>query len=325
MNTPVIETQGLTRYFGNKRIVAPLDLRVPRGSIFGFLGRNGAGKSTTIRMLMGLLEPTRGSSRVLGEDSRNLSPQTRARIGYLAEGHHVYGWMSIGECAKFQASFYAHWNDAIFRGVIRHFGLEPAMKAGNLSRGQRAGLGLALTLAPEPELLILDDPALGLDPVARRSLLQSMLFVARGEGRTILFSSHLLSDVERVADHIAVLDNGVLRANCSLDTFRERVRQFVLHFAGDVPPLPPLPGLLQSFRTPGEIALTFANYDQSIAARLETLGAFRIEEVPLSLEDAFISYLSERGEKSFFLEENGADGKVQNNVPNQTPIKEAAR
>jgi ABC-2 type transport system ATP-binding protein len=326
MNEPVIETRDLTRYFGKKQIVAPLNFSVPRGSIFGFLGRNGAGKSTTIRMLLGLLEPTRGSSTVLGEDSRRLSPQTRARIGYLAEGHHVYGWMSVAECAKFQSSFYTHWNDKVFQGIVRHFNLEPAMKAGNLSRGQRAGLCLALTLAPEPELLILDDPALGLDPVARRSLLQSMLFVARGEGRTILFSSHLLSDVERVADHIAVLDNGVLRANCPLETFRESVRQFVLHFASEVPVLPPLPGLLQSFRTPGEIALTFANFDEATMARLEALGAFRIEEVPLSLEDAFISYLSERGEKSFFLEENGADGIVQTTrTDSEEQSKEVAR
>lgn len=325
MNEAVIETRNLTRYFGKKQIVAPLNLTVPRGSIFGFLGRNGAGKSTTIRMLMGLLEPTRGTSQVLGEDSQNLSPQTRARIGYLAEGHHVYGWMTIAECARFQKSFYAHWNERIFQGVIRHFNLEMTMKAGNLSRGQRAGLCLALTLAPEPELLILDDPALGLDPVARRSLLQSMLFVSRGEGRTILFSSHLLSDVERVADHIAILDGGVLRANCPLDTFRESVRQFVLHFAGEVPILPPLPGLLQSFRTPGEISLTFANFNDDLMAGLESLGAFRIEEVPLSLEDAFISYLSDRGEKSFFLQENGADGELNNLNTRTEKTQEALR
>lgn len=327
MQEPVIETRHLTRYFGKKQVVAPLNLSVPRGSIFGFLGRNGAGKSTTIRMLLGLLEPTRGNSTVLGEDSQKLSPQTRARIGYLAEGHHVYGWMNLAECARFQSASFTHWNDKIFDGVIRHFGLEPGQKAGNLSRGQRAGLCLALTLAPEPELLILDDPALGLDPVARRSLLQSMLFVARGEGRTILFSSHLLSDVERVADYIAILDGGVLRAQCPLDRFRDSVRQFVLHFAGEVPILPPLPGLLQSFRTPGEIALTFANFNDDLMGQLETLGAFRIEEVPLSLEDAFISYLSDRGEKSFFLQENGADGALlpTNEKPQNQKSEEVSR
>ena len=301
MADTVLETRGLTRYFGSKKIVDSLDLSVPRGSIFGFLGRNGAGKSTTIRMLLGLIEPTRGESTILGHPSLQLPPEVRARIGYLAEGHHVYGWMSVRECGAFQKAFYPHWNATIFDGVIRHFGLDPKATAGNLSRGQRAGLCLALTLAPEPELLILDDPALGLDPVARRSLLQSMIYVTRGDNRTILFSSHLLSDVERVADHIAVLHDGTLRANCSLDAFRDRVKQVVLHFATRAPQLPPLPGLLQSFRTDRELSLSFANYDEETERALKSLGAARMEIVPLSLEDAFISYLGERGEKSFFL------------------------
>ncbi len=175
---------------------------MPAGSIYGFLGRNGMGKTTTIRILLGLEEPTRGGTRVFGEDSRRLRPETRARIGYLPEGHHVYGWMTVRECGQFQAAFFPKWNQHIFDVVITHFRLTPKMKAGHLSRGQRAGLCLAMTLAPEPELLVLDDPALGLDPVARRSLLQSMLYVTRQPNRTILFSSHLLSDVERVADRI---------------------------------------------------------------------------------------------------------------------------
>ena len=303
MTDYVIETHGLTRYFGSKRVVDSLDIAVPRGSIFGFLGRNGAGKSTTIRILLGLMQATRGSATVLGHDSRNLTPEVRARIGYLAEGHHVYGLMTVRECGNFQASFYPKWNDEIFQGVVDHFGLSPKAHAGDLSRGQRAGLCLALTLAPEPELLILDDPALGLDPVARRSLLQSMIYVTRSADRTILFSSHLLSDVERVADHIAVLDGGVLRANCSLETFRSHVRQFVLRFPGKTPPVPQLPGLLQAFRTEDEMSLTFANYEEETDRVLHALGAERVEPVPLSLEDAFISYLGERGEKSFFLQD----------------------
>lgn len=303
MSDFVIETRGLTRYYGRRRVVAPLDLAVPRGSIFGFLGRNGAGKSTTIRMLLGLVEPTRGSAMLLGHDSANLPPDVRARVGYLAEGHHVYEWMSVRECGQWQSRFYPRWNEGLYQGVLEHFRLKPNTLAKNLSRGERAGLCLALTLAPEPELLILDDPALGLDPVARRSLLQSMLYVTRGADRTIFFSSHLLSDVERVADHIAVLDGGVLRASCTVDTFRDRVRQVVLHFAGVAPTLPPIPGLLHSFRTRDELVLTLANPDAETDRALRSLGASRIETVPMGLEEAFIDYLGERGEKSFFLEE----------------------
>ena len=303
-NENVIETHGLTRYFGQRCIVDSLDLVVPRGCIFGFLGRNGAGKSTTIRMLLGLLPPTRGSSSVLGCGSGALPPQARARIGYLAEGHHVYGWMSAAECGRFQSAFYPRWNDKIFGSVLAHFGLKPSAKAGDLSRGERAGLCLALTLAPQPELLILDDPALGLDPVARRSLLQSMIYLTRNADQTVFFSSHLLSDVERVADRIAVLDGSQLRADCSLETFRGRVRQFVLSFDGPPPPLPPLPGLLQSFRAGNEVTATFAAADPAeTERRLAQLSASRITPVPLGLEDAFVSYLSERGEKSYFLQD----------------------
>jgi ABC-2 type transport system ATP-binding protein len=300
----VIETRGLTRYYGRRCVVDSLDLTVPRGCIFGFLGRNGAGKSTTIRMLLGLVAPTRGSASVLGHDSAALPPEVRARIGYLAEGHHVYGWMSVAECGRFQAAFYPKWNDRIFHSVLGHFGLKPRARAGDLSRGERAGLCLALTLAPQPELLILDDPALGLDPVARRGLLQSMIYLTRNADQTVFFSSHLLSDVERVADRIAVLDGSLLRADCTLETFHRRVRQYVLTFPGAPPDtLLPLPGLLQTFRAGREVTLTLVSDDPGIERRLATLGAERIESVPLGLEDAFVSYLSDRGEKSYFLDE----------------------
>ncbi len=258
------------------------------------------GKTTTIRILLGIEEPTRGSTRVFGEDSSRLSPATRARIGYLPEGHHVYGWMTVRECGRFQASFFPNWNQDVFEAVITHFRLEPKMKAGHLSRGQRAGVCLALTLAPEPELLVLDDPALGLDPVARRGLLQSMLYVTRQPHRTILFSSHLLSDVERVADRIVVLDGGTLRADCTVEMFRERLRHYVLTFRDTPPAPPPLPGLLESFRTDRELLITLANVTPEVEARIAELRPESIEQVEMTLEDAFVSYVGERGEKTFF-------------------------
>ena len=301
--TPTIEIAHLTKFYGTREIVRDLNLSVPSGCIYGFLGRNGMGKTTTIRVLLGLEDPTRGQTRIFGEDSRRLSPEARARIGYLPEGHHVYGWMTVKECGSFQASFFPRWNQDIFESVITHFRLTPKMKAGHLSRGQRAGLCLAMTLAPEPELLVLDDPALGLDPVARRSLLQSMLYVTRQPNRTILFSSHLLSDVERVADRIAVLDGGVMRADCTVEHFRERLRHYVLTFRDQPPPTPDMPGLLESFRTDRELALTVANPTSETEDWLAALQPESMEPAEMTLEDAFISYVGERGEKTFFLRE----------------------
>jgi len=302
---PVIQTRGLTKYYGSNAAVYELNLDVPRGCVFAFLGRNGSGKTTTIRMLMGLAQPTRGTGAILGHDIRTLPPEIRARIGYLTEEHQLYGWMNVKECGEFQSKFFPKWNDRIFRGIMGHFNLKPTAKVKDLSRGERAGLCLALTLAPEPELLMLDDPGLGLDPVARRALVESMIFLTRKSDRTIFFSSHHLSDVERVSDYIAVFDRSVLRACCPLETFQQSVRQVRLRFSGAPPPLPRVPGLLQAIRTENELRVTCAHYNGEADKILRALMPTEMETIPLGLEDAFISYLGERGEKSFILSEMG--------------------
>jgi ABC-2 type transport system ATP-binding protein len=305
----VLETRGLTRYFGSRKAVDGVTMSVPRGSVFAFLGRNGSGKTTTIRMLLGLLEPTRGSSTVLGHDSQRLPPEARARIGYMSESHTLYNWMTVRQCGEYQAQFYPRWNERIFQAVVGHFSLDPRAKAAQLSRGERAGLSLAMTLAPEPELLMLDDPALGLDPVARRSLLESMIYVTRDQGRTIFFSSHLLEDVERVADHMAILTGSVLRACCPVETFRSHVRQFLLRYTGNVVPpaqLPAIPGLLHARRSLGELRLTISAVSEQTQHLLRTLGASSVEEAPVAFDDALIGYLGDRGERRFFLEDTTA-------------------
>ncbi len=298
----VIQTKGLTRYFGNRPALQEMTLSVPRGSVFAFLGRNGAGKSTTIRMLLGLLEPTRGSVSILGHDSASLPPQLRARIGYMAENHPVFGWMRVGQCAGFQKRFYRHWNEEIFAAVIDHFSIDPRTRAGHLSHGQRAGLCLAMTLAPEPELLVLDDPDTGLDPVARRALLEAMIYFTRNRDRTIFFSSHLLDDVERVSDHIAVLDRSILRCCCSVETFRDRVRRLVARFPGQpLAPVPAIAGLLQVSQRENELSLVVANANGRTHQQLESLGATSVEEQEISLEDALIAYVGRGREKSYLL------------------------
>jgi ABC-2 type transport system ATP-binding protein len=303
---PVIRTRNLTRYFGDKAAVLDMSISVARGSVFAFLGRNGSGKSTAIRMMLGLLEPTRGSVTILGYDSGELPPAARASIGYMAENHPVFSWMRVEQCASFQRAFYAHWNHDIFAAVIDHFSIDQRVKAGHLSHGQRAGLCLAMTLAPEPELLVLDDPDTGLDPVARRALLEAMLYFTRSGDRTIFFSSHLLDDVERVADYIAVLDRSVLRACVSVETFRARVRQYLVRFPSSPPqPLPAVAGLLQVARIDNELALVVANPNSQMHKQLDSLGALVVDEQPISLEDALIAYVGRRGEKSFLLKNLG--------------------
>ena len=298
----VIEARGLTRYFGLKCAVDSVSFQVPRGSVFAFIGRNGAGKTTTIRMILGLLEPTRGTSRILGYQSMSLPPEARARIGYMAEGHPVYAWMRVGQYAGFQRGFYPHWNQQIFTRVIDYFAISPSIRAGHLSHGQRAGLHLAMTLAIEPEILMLDDPATGLDPSARRSLLEAMIYFTRSRERTIFFSTHLLDDVERVADYVAVLDYSVLRVCCNADTFRERVRRLVARFPAEPPrELPAIPGLLRVTRSDNELSLIVANPSRTVECDLEAAGALAVDEQTISLEDALIAHVGRQGDKSLLL------------------------
>jgi ABC-2 type transport system ATP-binding protein len=305
----VIRIDGLTRYFGKTCAVDGLTLNVPRGSVFALLGRNGSGKSTLVRMLLGLLPPTRGSATIMGDDCRDIRPQTRGKIGYVAEGHPLIDWMRVRDLAGFQRSFYPAWDQKIFDAVIGHFGLASGSRARNLSRGQRAGLSLALVLAARPEMLVMDDPAMGLDPVARRALLEAMILVTRDAGHTIFFTSHELADVERVADHIAILDQSVLRVSAPVDVFRARLRRLALSFSrGESPPTPAIRGLLRSRREGDELILTLVDGDQpaertAVDAAVAALGAASVREVPLSLEDAVIAYLGHRDERPSLLQE----------------------
>ena len=209
--------------------------------------------------------------------------------------------MPASQCQAFQSSFYATWKSDLFHAVLDHFGLSETQRARDLSRGQRAGLCLALTLAPEPSLLVLDDPALGLDPVARRNFLESMIYVTRSQGRTVFFSSHLMADVERVADHVAILHEGVLRVACPIETFRSRVKRFVLRFDHGPPDLPKIRGLLHHLRAADHVQLTIANADDQTQSIITALGASSVEEVAISLEDAFIDFLGDRRERGTFM------------------------
>ena len=298
---PVIQTRGLTRYFGSKAAVYELDLDVPSRLRVRVPRPQRLRQNHHHSMLMGLVQPTRGSGSVLGQDIRKLTPEIRARIGYLTEEHQLYTWMKVKECGEFQSAFFPRWNDKLFRGIIGHFGLKPAARVKDLSRGERAGLCLALTLAPDPELLILDDPGLGLDPVARRMLVESMIYLTRKSDRTIFFSSHDLSDVERVADYIAVFDRSVLRACCPLEKFQESIHQVRLTFDGSPPPLPNVPGLLQAIRADGELRVTCVHYNGETEKILRSLSPTLMETVPLGLEEAFINYLGDRGGKNLHI------------------------
>lgn len=285
-----IVTERLTKHYGGRRVVDSLDLRVPRGSVYGLLGLNGAGKSTAIKMLMGMVRPDSGRAMLLSEDSESLTTATRARIAYLAEGHPLYGWMTIDDAVKFTRAFYPRWNDTLVDQILDHFELRRKQKFRRLSRGQQAQVSLALAVAPDPELLVLDDPTLGLDTVVRRDFLESLIQIIQRQGRTILFSSHILGDVERVADRIGVMVGGVLRVDCRTEVFRESVRKLVLEFAGYPPDAPVVPRMISSRLVGKNLELVLVGYDDAQREAVEALRPLSIEVLDLNLEDAFIEY-----------------------------------
>jgi ABC-2 type transport system ATP-binding protein len=285
-----ISTHGLTKYYGSRCVVNTLDLTVPVGSVYGLLGRNGSGKSTTIKMLMGLVKPDRGGATLLGEDIRALTPQTRGRIAYIAEGHPFHRWMTIGEAVNFTRSFYSHWNSDLLDQILDHFALPRRAKIRRLSNGQRAQVSLALAVAPDPELLILDDPTLGLDTVVRRDFLESLIQIIQRQGRTILISSHILADVERVADRIGIMMDGVLRVDCPTDYFKMSLRKIVLEFVGEPPVFPGCDGLVSTWRVANRLEVVIVGYSQRHEQIVESLSPLSIDTIELNLEDAFIEY-----------------------------------
>jgi ABC-2 type transport system ATP-binding protein len=228
MNEPAIDLQAVYKSFRSTDVLRGVTLQVARGKTFAFLGRNAAGKSTTIRLLLGLLKRDDGAIRVLGLDPQRDPLALRRRVGYLAEDQTMYGWMRVEEILRFVAPFYPTWDHDLALRYVRDFELPARTRIKHLSKGQNVRLGLVLALAHRPEVVILDDPALGLDPIMRKQFNRDLITHLQGEGRTVFYSSHLLYEVEPVADEVAILDGGRIIRQADTETLRRDVKQIIL-------------------------------------------------------------------------------------------------
>ena len=228
MNEMAVELDGVCKSFGRTQVLRGVTLRVERGKTFAFLGRNASGKTTTIRLLLGLLKRDEGTVRVLGLDPQQEPLELRRNVGYLAEDQTMYGWMRVDEILRFVAPFYPTWDHELALRYVRDFELPPRTKIKHLSKGQNVRLGLVLALAHRPDLVILDDPALGLDPIMRKQFNRDLITHLQGEGRTVFYSSHLLYEVEPVADEVAILEQGRILRQADTETLRRDVKQIAL-------------------------------------------------------------------------------------------------
>ncbi|MBN2588449.1 MAG: ABC transporter ATP-binding protein [Sedimentisphaerales bacterium] len=288
MDDYVIKIENLVKYFDGRCILDGINLNVPRGCIYGLLGRNGIGKTTIIRILLGLDFPTRGQTFLLDNDSRNLTSKIRGKIGCVSEGHNLVQNYKVSRLIKLCKGLSLKWNDEFFEHLIEAFRLPLDRKVKDLSMGMRAQLNLALAMAIEPELLILDDPTLGLDTVARRQFLELAIELIQKEERTILFSSHILSDVERVADRIGILSAGKLIVDCTQEELKNRVKKLRIIFTGNPPADLYMTGIVNQKVDGRELVLTVANWNSEKKAILETFQPSSCTEIPMTLEDIFI-------------------------------------
>ena len=220
MSESVINVLDLSRRFGATTALASVSLSLPRGAVYGLVGENGAGKTTLIKHILGLLRAESGSVRVFGLDPVADPVGVLSRIGYLSEEHDLPGWMRVDEVIRYSRAFYPAWDDGYAEELRQTFALDRTAKVGNLSKGQKARMGLLIALAYRPELLVLDEPSSGLDPVVRRDILGAVMRTIADEGRTVLFSSHLLDEVEEVADHVTMISQGMIVLSAPLDAIK---------------------------------------------------------------------------------------------------------
>jgi ABC-2 type transport system ATP-binding protein len=279
--------EGLTRRYGSEVAVDNLHLTVRRGTVLGLLGPNGAGKSTTLRMIMGLLRPTTGTVRVLGLDPFQTPSQVRQQIGYVPEAPQIYRWMTVREVLRFCRALYVGWKDQQAEMLLDTFQLPASRRVRQLSKGMLAKLSLVIALAHEPQLLILDEPLSGLDPLARDEFLDGVLQGLCGGERTVVFSSHQLDEVNRLSDTVAVLHAGRLLTHCPLDELRSAKRVRAVLHDGRLPIETPRETVWQQVNR-REWSLTMHPFSNEVLERLQATNPIqRVDVDDLSLDDIF--------------------------------------
>jgi ABC-2 type transport system ATP-binding protein len=291
MRESIIDVSALTRRFGARTALAEVSLSIPRGAVYGLVGANGAGKTTLIKHILGLLRAESGSVRVFGLDPVADPVGVLSRIGYLSEENDLPGWMRVDELIRYSRAFYPGWNDGYAEELRQTFGLDPALKVRNLSKGQKARLGLLIALAYRPELLVLDEPSSGLDPIVRRDILGAILRTIADEGRTVLFSSHLLEEVEQVADHVTMISKGTIALSAPLNVIKQSHRCLTVRFAESHARPPVVAGVLRWDGGGQEWTAVCGERADELRSAVGGWGASVIAERVPSLDEVFVAHV----------------------------------
>jgi len=300
-----ISTKNLTKQFGKKLALNDLTLNIPQGGIHAIVGSNGAGKSTLFRLLLGFDTPTTGSSTLLGDPSDQISAKVRGQVGYVNEEHTLPGWMKVAAVKELQQSFYPNWNHDIYNKVIAYFDVDPKQKVAGLSRGERAGFNLSMALAQRPSLLILDEPTLGLDVVARQSFLEALMFAETEEAMTTIYCSHQMEEIERIAEQLIIMEKGRLINNSTPEDFCARVSCWAADWdaigrnigSKDAS----IPGFLSHREIDGQQHILVVDQGDDFGDFLKAQGAQDIAQLPVNLERAVNAFLTANHNKPVAL------------------------
>jgi ABC-2 type transport system ATP-binding protein len=287
----VVAVTNLSRHFGTKTALNDVTLTVPRGCVFGLVGENGAGKSTLIRHLLGLWRAETGRVSVFGIDPVVDPVGVLSRVGYLSEQPDLPEWMRVSELLRYTQAFYPRWESAYAGELLRRFGLDHGARVRTLSKGQRARLGLIVAEAHRPDLLILDEPSSGLDPIVRRDILEAIIRTVTDEGRTVVFSSHLLDEVERVSDHVAMLHAGTLALCARLDEVKARHRRISLRFDTPRATAPEFAGALRVEGAGREWTVIADAKRTHVPAAAQHLRAVIVEDADATLDEIFVAHV----------------------------------
>jgi ABC-2 type transport system ATP-binding protein len=286
----VIECNNLTHYYGKKMVYENLNIHVRDGSILGLLGKNGAGKTTTINILNGFLQPRSGECLIYGENSQHLTPATKARIGFLIEGHIQYTFMNIHQIEKFYSGFYINWRPAPYWELMSKLKVSPTQKISTMSCGQRSQVALGLILAQNPDLLILDDFSMGLDPGYRRLFIDYLREYAKSENKTIFTTSHIIQDMERLIDDVLIMDYNRVLAQCPISEFMTSFKRFDFELENDKVNLKNEQFVKNLEMVKNKVELYTYESKDFVEKFLENNGIVHkgFKQVKMELEDAFI-------------------------------------
>lgn len=288
MNQSVLRVDRLHKNFGSKEVLRGVDLALEPGTVLGLLGANGSGKTTLIKCALGLLRPTSGHATIFGENAWDLSVAAKSRLGYVPQEVTSYPWMRVRQVIAYTAAFYRRWNQPFVDTLCQRWHVPLEDRVGALSTGQLQTVGIVLALGHQPELLVLDEPVASLDPSARRQFLRTLLEMLEDQRQTILFSTHITSDLERVAQRVAILGDGKIRFHGELDELKDRVKRLRITARHDLPASFAVPGALRCEVAGSHATVSVADFDERLVADMRKTWDADISVHDLNLEEIFV-------------------------------------